>query len=91
MKFKISISYFEFVDRKMILQSETKMLDMEFINIEKACNFAKVKACEYFESIDGVTERGWEEIAGIYNGKWKKMTKKVGNKSYALMVSVEIL
>ena len=96
MKFKISISYFEFVDRKMILQSETKMLDMEFLNMEKACNFAKVKAWEYFESRDGVVEREWEEIVDFYegkhsHGKWKKMTKKAGNKNYTLMVSAETM
>lgn len=94
MKFNINFSYFEFVDRKIILQSETKMLDKEFLNIEKACNFAKAKAWEYFESIDGVADRKWEDIFGLcegkrYNGKWSKMTKKVGNKSYTLMVSVE--
>lgn len=91
MKFNINFSYFEFVDRKMILQSETKMLDREFLNIEKACNFAKAKACEYFESRDGVVNQEWQDICGVYKGKWLKMTKKVGNKSYALMVSVEIL
>ena len=93
MKFKIIFTYFEFVGRKMILQSET-IMNMEFINIEKACNFAKAKAWEYFESRDGVADRKWEEIFGLcegkrYSGKWSKMTKKVGNKSYTLMVSVE--
>lgn len=96
MKFKINISYFEFVDCKMSLQSETNMFDNEFLNIEKACNFAKVKAWEYFESRDGVTEREWQDIVGLcegkrYNGKWVKFTKKKGNKSYTLIVSVETM
>lgn len=88
MKFNINFSYFEFVDCKMALQSETKMIEKEFVNIEKACNFANAKGYEYFESRNGVVDREWQDIC-VYKGKWKKLTKKAGNKSYTLMISVE--
>lgn len=89
MKFKIIFIYFEFVGRKMCLQSET-IMNMEFLNIEKACDFAKAKAWEYFESKDGVEDREWENIIGI-NKMEKIMTKQVDIKNYTLMVSVETL